>query len=78
MWDSLISSVASVFQAILNWILSVISLLVPTWFGTGLSTLFQLINTPILEYMAYILGIDIIIPTLIGAYIVRYLLRRVP
>lgn len=78
MWNDLVSSIASVFQAILNWIMSVVGLLMPSWFGDGLTKLFSLINTPILQYMAYILGIDFVIPTIISAYIVRYLLRRVP
>lgn len=51
--------------------------LLPAWMGSGFSELNAAMG-PTVRYFAYLGGLDAVIPTVIGAYIVRFLIRRIP
>jgi hypothetical protein len=77
-WSSFISSISSVFEAMWGWILGHIATLIPSWLLTASSGLMGHIATPTARYFAWLIAFDVLIPVMVGAYLTRYLLRRVP
>jgi hypothetical protein len=51
--------------------------LLPDWLGSGFSDLSALFG-PTAKYFAYLGGFDVVIPVIITAYTVKFLIRRLP
>lgn len=77
-WSSFVSSISSVLAAVWAWVIGQISTLVPAWLSTASSGLMVHIATPTARYFAWLIAFDVLIPVMVGAYLTRYLLRRVP
>lgn len=63
----------SLIEKFLAWMLS----LLPSWLGSGFAELDAAMG-PAARYFSYLFALDVAIPTAIGAYIVRFLIRRIP
>lgn len=51
--------------------------LLPDWMGTGFADLSAAMG-PSVKYLAYLAGLDTVMPVVIGAYITKFLIRRIP
>ena len=51
--------------------------LLPDWLGHGFDVLGGLFG-PVAQYLAYLSALDVVAPTIMGAYVARFLIRRVP
>lgn len=51
--------------------------LLPDWLGTGFADISSAMG-PIARYFAYLAGLDVVPAIIIGAYGVRFLIRRIP
>lgn len=51
--------------------------LLPDWLGNGFGDLTAAMG-PTVRYLAYLGGLDAVVPIIIGAYIARFLIRRIP
>lgn len=65
--------IAELFDKAFAWLAS----LLPDWLGTGWDQLASAFG-PVAQYLAYLSGLDVVAPTIMGAYVVRFLIRRIP
>lgn len=65
--------IAELFDKAFAWLSS----LLPDWLGTGWDQLASAFG-PVAQYLAYLSGLDVVAPTIMGAYVVRFLIRRIP
>jgi amino acid permease len=77
-WASFVAFIADIMAAVWSWVVGFVSTLLPSFVTDALPNLFSYINTPFTQYVAWLMGLDVLVPVTIGAYVTRYLLRRVP
>lgn len=65
--------ISSLFDKFFLWLSS----LLPDWLGAGWSELGGLFG-PLAKYFSWLLALDVVAPVIMGAYVVRFLIRRVP
>lgn len=65
--------VSDLFSKFFSWLLG----LLPGWLGNGWDQLAAAFG-PIAQYFAYLSALDVVAPTIVGAYVVRFLIRRIP
>lgn len=58
---------------LLDWVVG----LLPTWLGNGWAELSSYFG-PTAKYIAYISGLDAVVPVVISAVIIRFFIRRIP
>lgn len=65
----------SMFAAVWDWLLS----LLPAWWGSGFDTLWAYFEGyPAAKWALYLLAADYWVPVVLGAYAIRFLIRRLP
>lgn len=69
----LFSWIPALFDKFQGWLVT----LLPDWLGNGFSDLASSFG-PTLQYFGWMLGLDAILPIIIGAYIAKFLIRRIP
>lgn len=65
--------IADLFDTFFEWL----SGLLPDWLGSGYDQLAGALG-PAAQYFAYLAGLDVVAPTIIGAYVVRFMIKRIP
>lgn len=71
--DGLFSWIPSMLDRFQGWMLG----LLPDWLGNGFAELASAFG-PTAQYLAWLSGLDVVLPTILGAYIVKFLIRRIP
>lgn len=65
--------VGDLLNEFLGWLAS----LLPDWLGSGWDGLAASFG-PIAKYFAYLGGLDVVAPTVMSAYVIKFLIRRIP
>jgi len=73
MMDSLISWFMKLFESFTDWLLA----LLPDWLGSGYADLASAFG-PTASYFAWLSGLDVVAPTILGAYVLKFVIRRLP
>lgn len=73
MFDGLFDWIWSLFARFFDWLIS----LLPSWLGTGWADLAAAMG-PLAKYLSYLAALDVVAPIVVGAYVVRFTIRRLP
>lgn len=65
--------ISTVLGGLLDWLIS----LIPDWLGNGFSEIAGAFG-PAAMYFGYLAGLDVVAPTILGAYILKFAVRRLP
>lgn len=64
---------SSLIDKFFAWIVA----LLPDWLGNGYDIIASAFG-PVAQYLSYLSGLDVVAPTILGAYTIRFLIRRIP
>lgn len=64
---------SEIFAKVASWAAG----LLPDWLGNGYDAIAAAMG-PSAQYFAYVLGLDVVAPTIVSAYVVKFLIRRLP
>lgn len=65
--------IPALFDKFFGWLAS----LLPSWLGSGWDSLASAFG-PVAQYFAYLSALDVVAPTILAAYVARFLVRRIP
>lgn len=65
--------IGDLFSKFFDWL----SGLLPAWLGTGWTELAGAFG-PVAQYFGYLSAVDVVAPTIMAAYVVRFTIRRLP
>lgn len=65
--------IPALFDKFFDWLAG----LLPDWLGSGFDDLASAFG-PVAEYFAYLMALDVVAPVVMAAYIVRFLIKRIP
>ncbi len=65
--------ISTIVGGAINWLVD----LLPDWLGAGFSDLAAAFG-PAAQYFGYLAGIDVVAPTVMGAYVIKFVIRRLP
>lgn len=73
MLEKIFNWILGLFEAAFDWLIG----LLPDWMGSGWDQLASAFG-PLAQYLAWLMALDVVAPTILGAYGIRFLIRRLP